>query len=244
MENVNILIELLNQYLSQAVEPKNIIEIFIDYIIPAVSFISIVVTGVFSYIKYRESKNIEIYEKVLNSVYSPLYEYFVRQETFSNIHLPERIISDSPILEVESKKTTTKYTNGQGLKTSVEINNPINLTRNEFLKMKENVNVGLASVELLTLLNMYEVYIYMENTYDKNTDEYLKASSYKVAVENALREEIISGYIKYSKKICVSKNIKTDLFKLEKNNVVINSTISKEVLENLRKPKIKIDKAE
>ena len=170
----------------------------------------------------------------MNGVYSPLYQYFVKQELVSEIYSPDRDYKESPILEIKKTKTNSKWKDGK-LSTTIETTVLFNLSREDFLKVKSEINLGLISQELLTLLNMYEVLVYMEGKYDNGTDEQVKAAILKVKVESAIRKEVFTGYKKYYKLLGLKKLINTKMWKLTNEHIQYTLPVSNEEIETLKK---------
>ena len=227
------LIQQLIEYLKIQSTPPSLIEIISTQIVPIISIIIIALSSIAGAYKYIQTKNREIYIDVLNSVYVPLYEYFVKQELYSSIHLPDRDYHESPILEVRNQKITYKLSSGKS-ESIVENSTLFNLERNNFIKIKDEVNLGLASIELLTLLNMYEVLIFMESKYDKGTQEQAKASVLKVKVENDIRKEVISGYQKYRKSLGLKSLAGKNIWNLTSDQIVYNFDIDDKVNELIK----------
>jgi len=100
--------------------------------------------------------------------------------------------------------------------------------------VRDDINTGLVSQELLTLLNMYEVLIFMEDKYDKFCDEFLQATLIKIDVENALREEVFTGYQNYYSKLGLEQNKKVNFWKLTKDHIKFDVLKTPEQLVKVR----------
>jgi hypothetical protein len=235
LEQLQPLIEPLVQYLQHQLAPMSNMDYFVKYGVPIIQLI-IVVLGAFAGIyKYYQSKNREISEKMLNDVYAPLYNYFVKQELFCELHGFERNVEETPILELKSKKQTTKI-NFQKGKTEYNTEESIvlGLTRDNFIKILNSVNIGLASKELYTLLSMYEVACHIENG-KTFSDAYFKAGILKIQLENALRKEIIEGYNFYHKKLGLSRKNTTTFCKPHDSTIEFTYAIDPLELEQFKK---------
>ena len=219
INNLNELLGLLKKYLQINTVPQSCWDNFITYWLPILTAAAVVGTAIGGVIKYYKTKNKETYEKILKEVYSPLYQYFVKQELFANIHGMDRDYKESPILEIKNTKTTTRSDEGI---TNREIEETVvlNLTRYEFVRVKNNINIGLATQELLTLLSMYEVCIFMEEKYSESDEEYWEATNLKVDVENAIRHEVFTGYKIYYKKLGMDKIKEVDLWELTDDQII------------------------
>lgn len=218
LENANELIQLLNEYIHSQMAPKSILDIFVQYIFPIMQALILCGGAVAGIVKYYSSKNKEIYEKILNEVYAPLYQYFVKQELLCFIDEDVRDYHESPVLEVSKRRIVTTL-NGDGVKQSEHSAPILNLDRSEFLKVLDSINIGLASKELYTLLSMYKVLIYCESNYDKDINPYKRATDFKVSVENDLRMEVFTGYQKYHKKLRLQRITKNSYYKLSTDNI-------------------------
>ncbi|BDR76157.1 hypothetical protein [Clostridium tetani] len=221
MRDFNKLMQLLIEYLQKSTQPISTLDWIIKYGIPIIQVIVVVGGAIAAVYKYYSVKNREINEKMLNEVYAPLYQYFVKQEMFCYIHKVERDYKESPILEITSKKTEEKISVGknQGYSTNTTYESVLDLNRNEFLKVLDSVNIGLASKELLTLLNMYKVIMHIEGTADKTSNSFLDATIMKVDVENSLREEIIKGYKEYHRKLNLKTITPNKYFVIKDDNI-------------------------
>jgi len=223
MSSVNELIELTKQYILYCMQPKNRLDIFITYWISIIQVLLILGGAGAGLWKYYRIKNKETNEKILNEVYSPLYQYLVKQELYRKIHKIAGDYKDTPILEITNTKTTVRVS---GITRSSE---PVcGLSRKEIIKIKDSLNIGLASKEILTLLNMYQVVDLMEDKYDKDTNEYIEATILKVEIENALRKEVISGYKKYHHSLGLKKVSKSGLWTLTEDNIEYTYRIDEE----------------
>lgn len=216
MGSLEQLIQLAIEYLGQSTQPMSRLDWFSQYGIPIIQTLVIFGGAVAGLYKYYSVKNKEINEKMLNEVYAPLYQYFVKQEFFCYITKMQRNYKESPILELTSEKRNEKISFGENPQYTISISSEpiLGLNRSEFLKVLESVNIGLASKELFTLLNMYKVLIYMEATAEKTSDRYLDSAIMKVDVEKALREEIIKGYVHYHKRLKLDTITTNTLYKV------------------------------
>jgi len=103
-------------------------------------------------------------------------------------------LEDAPILEFISKSTNSKFDLVSGKILDANVTENKILDRESFYKILNNTNKGLARPELLKLLSAYEILVFLENTLEKNSDEYKKATSKKVEVEIKLFREVAKGY--------------------------------------------------
>jgi len=222
MVGVNELIELTKQFILKSLHPSGW-GIFVTYWIPIIQVLIILLGAGAGIWKYYGTKNKEINEKIINEVYAPLYQYLVKQELYRKIHKMIGDYKKSPILQITTTETTIR--GSEIIEKSVP---SCGLNRQEIIKIKESVNIGLASQEILTLLNMYEVVVQMEENYGGNTKEYTEATILKIEIENALRKEVISGYKKYHSSLGLKKISKSGLWKLTEDNIEYTYTIDEE----------------
>ena len=230
MESINSLIDLMNQYITKQLQEPSFLDNTVQYYIPILGFVILFVTAIAGVIKYYGTKNAEINETILKEVYTPLYSYFVKQELYRKIHKLQTNSEEVPILEITRTKTTIR-----GSELTRESEPFCKLNRKEILRVLDSINTGLASKELVTLLNMYQIVVEMENNYDNDTNEYLEATILKVEVEKALRNEILLGFNYYYSKLGLKSSSKSGLWALKSNNIEFTYAISegeKLVLKN------------
>lgn len=229
MENITVLIKTLTEYIAMLTSQPTWLDIFIEKIIPVVQFFTVILGGGFALYKYQFEKNREVNEKILKEVYAPLYGYFVKQELychmFSNINYKERPICD--LTEVKTK--TVVSVEGVHKQRVKEV--ALGLGRQEFLKVLDSVNCGLASKELYTLLNMYKTIIYLEEHEKKGSPKQIKASMSKIDIENALRKEIISGYKLYYDKLKLLEITKNNFYKITEENIEFTYKLDDDLFE-------------
>lgn len=231
MENIIELIKNLNEYVLAANEPMSFGEYFATIICPTISTIAIIVGGGFALYKYRASQNYDINLKILNEVYLPLYSYLVKQETFRFITVPECTWEEAPILEIKNTRVTHKFQNG-GLSTDTNTTAVCGCTRDSLLEVCETTNLGLASIELVTLLNSYKILINITSG-NVNGKEKAKAAILQEKVEIALRKEILKGYDYYHKKLKLHDS-NSDIYRITKEQIEFLPDISdKEIAETI-----------
>ncbi len=184
-------------------EDENLMECFalisnVDwgFIITVFALIAPTITAIFGVHKYFYEKNRLWYERRLNEVYAPLYGQLVKQETFRQLFLPKVTIQEAPILSSENRRIdqTVKYK-----ETSIEISKKETtsigiLDRTGFFKVLNDTNKGIARPKLLILIYQYELLVHLEETADKQSNEWKMATEQKIQVEYALFNEIQEGY--------------------------------------------------
>ena len=211
------------------------LEFFASVICPIISTVAIVIGGAFALYKYRVSKNYEINLQILNEVYLPLYEYLVKQEVFRYLACPEFKWEDVPILEIRHTKTETRI-DKDGISTSKSVEAVCGCTRESLLKVCDSANRGLASLELVNLLNAYQVVCHLSS--EKNSPENrAKAAVLLHKVELALRKEVLKGYKYYHRKLKLHDN-SSRLFKVNNDQIEVLGKIKQgDVDEVLKKIK-------
>lgn len=155
---------------------------------------------------YAFQKNRDYHEKRLDSVYAPLYGLLCKQEVIRELYLKDHSHEKYPILEF----TTYKIKSNVNLftKESKEVSKEVIATvleKKAFINVLNESNKGLASSELLRLLNEYEMLLYLEEKLADNQD-LAKAQSKTVKVEHELVQEIINGYSESMRKLKLDKN--------------------------------------
>lgn len=236
MDKVTQLIDALLLYLqSQSAEISGI-EYFTLYAIPIIQLIIIICTAGAGIYKYFQVKNREINEKMLSEVYAPLYNYFIKQELYCSLQSFARDVKESPILEMKSKKQTSKFSFGESRTVEMvsEESTVLGLNRDCFISILNNINIGLAGKELYTLLSMYEVVCHIESG-KSFSDGYLNATILKVQIENALRKEILEGYNYYHKKLGISRKEDLTFCKIDGEQIQFTYNIEATEKEKLKK---------
>lgn len=236
MDTITDLLSLITKYLEQSTQPLSFWGGFLKYGIPIIQTVVLLVGALAGLYKYYSVKNKEINEQMLKDVYAPLYQYFIKQELYCYINKYERNYRESPILELTNTRRNEKITFGEKTTTKVTVSKDtaLNLNRDEFLRLLDSVNIGLASKELLTLLNMYEVLIYHELKADKTSERFLDAAIMKVDIENAIRKEVIKGYLYYHKKLKLATITTNKFYKITGDKIEFEYQIDQSIKEKLR----------
>ena len=195
------ILELLKIYLQQTMVGRTWIDYFVDYWIPIIGVVVLVITSFAAVYKYFKEKNRDLNEKILKEVYAPLFQYIIQQE-YVRQFIPNLSIDEYPIISVTKKKTHI------GSET-IEFQDV--LRRNDLLTVKKSINFGLPPQDLLVLLNVYEI---VDSDINRvSDDEYFK-------IEMRLRTEIIEGYLKYRNKLGLDN--KKHIIKYDKKQIVFN----------------------
>lgn len=236
METFIDLLSLITKHMEQSSQPLSFWDGFLKYGIPIIQTVVLLGGAAAGLYKYYSVKNKEINEQTLKNVYAPLYQYFIKQELYCYINKIDRNYKDSPILELTNTKINkqTPFRGKMETETTVSKETALNLNRAEFLKILNSVNIGLASKELFTLLSMYEVLIYHELKADKTSDRFLDATIMKVDIENAIRNEVIAGYLYYHKKLKLDTITTNKFYKITGDKIEFNYEVDQSVKERLR----------
>ncbi len=197
MEFEQKVLEVLNSLMTYLYQPKSVLDVIVEYVVPILGAVILVLTSMAAVIKYYREKNRDYYEKILNEVYAPLYQYIIKQEYVRHLKPDEMSIEEYPIISLTNRKTTVKNLFTQNGTIDVEESDIIKNT--DLLQVKSKLNFGLVPQDLLVLINSYE----MANVLQKNVPE----DEFK-AIEVQLRESIIEGYEKYKRKIGLSTTSK------------------------------------
>lgn len=238
MNGLEEITQLVIKYLEQSTQPIGALEWFNQYGVVLIQTFILVAGSLAGLYKYYSTKNKEIHEKILTEVYSPLFQYLIKQETYCFIHDLNRDISTAPILEIKTNKTTFsgRIAVGEQLSfnTTTSSETVLGLNRYEFLKVLESINIGLASKELFTLLSIYQVLIYAEEKNDELSEAYLKSTIMKVDIEKAISKEIIKGYNHYHKKLGLKKLTDSQFYKIENDEIKFNYKVDDDVKNKLK----------
>jgi len=168
-----------------------------DIIIKAIAVIATTATAIIGVSKYFYEKNRSWNERRLNEVYAPLYGLLVKQETMRHLYFPHITVEKAPILTSEKKTTNQSFqfsSEGVKVSSSESSGGAGILDRKAFIEILNNTNKGLARPKLLILINQYELLVYLEENTEKESEQWKKATTKKVEVENALFKEIQYGY--------------------------------------------------
>lgn len=180
------IMELLKKFLQQETTGRTWIDNFVDYWIPIIGVLILVITSFAAVYKYFKEKNRDLNEKILKEVYAPLYQYIIQQEYIRKC-IPDLTTDKYPIISISKRKAHS----GSDSSEVQEV-----LRRNDLLAVKKSINFGLVPQDLLVLLNVYEI---ADNNINQISDEeYLQ-------IEMRLRTEIIEGYLKYRNKLGFDK---------------------------------------
>lgn len=193
LDELKQLIALLCKYLENTNAGMNTMEVLVEYIFPTVSTLIVVASAVAAVYKYYHEKNRTYYERILNEVYAPLYQYIIRQEFFRKDHESDLPMERYPIISLTNTKTKNKISFEDGtIKSETETEKKELINSKELLEVKETLNFGLVPQDLMVLLNAYEMLYKLKRSSEEKES---------IAILSALRKNIIEGYYKYRKKL-------------------------------------------
>jgi len=227
--DIAVLYENINKLIEYIMTPSStdIWSFIATVIAPIISAAAIVIGGGFALYKYHTTKNYEINLQILNEVYVPLYAYIVKQETFRYIIMQDDnyklSFDENPIIEINSTKTEQKI-NASGMSVESITTDVCGCTRKAFIEISETTNFGLASPELVTLINMYKMVSYCSSG-NQTTREKAKAIILQGKIEHALVQEILTGYNFYHNKLKLRK-CHSNLYNVTNKQFQIAATIT------------------
>lgn len=206
--NNNAMYELaivLKQYLQSNMQPKSVLDNIVEYAIPIIGILAIVVGGGWTVYTYREKKNKEEIERILKEVYLPLFQFFVTNDTLAQINSINISYKIAPFYEWKIVETEEYPDGTKGEKTS-EI---LGMSRSSLVEQMNKINLGLAPEELVALITSYKAVICAIENFGKEGE---KAKSYRKRLEYALRIEAYEGYRKYHEKLGIKRQVQQDVF--------------------------------
>lgn len=188
------------------------VDFFIDYVSPVLEVTVITFSALLGLYKFYKTKNHETYQNLLNEVYAPLYQYFVKQEFLLDI--TKKDVPNKTVIADFSETTTEidPITN----ETSIKKETFLDLQHDNFIKILDSVNSGLVPKELYTLLCLYKVLLHFENNPEQSKELPKDLTEFKNTVEKQLRDEVLLGYQKYHNKLGIKRNTKKICYKLDK----------------------------
>ncbi|PFA94140.1 hypothetical protein CN383_26870 [Priestia megaterium] len=163
---------------------------------------------------YAFQKNRDYHEKRLDSVYAPLYGLLSKQELVRELYLSDASVKENSIIEFINNDTGTRFSD-ESKETSEDTVDFI-LDKKDFVRVLNESNKGLASPNLLRLLNEYEMLLFLEKALKGNNLK--KAQAKALIVERELVKEIIDGYSESIRKLKLHKNKKIEMFNFKFND--------------------------
>lgn len=161
---------------------------------------------------YAFQKNRDYHEKRLDSVYAPLYGLLSKQELIRELYLGDLSVEENPIIEFINTNTKSSVNPFTGETQHISESEPsVILDKKSFVNILNDSNKGLASSELLRLLNEYEMLLYLKAKLVAGRDKE-KAEVKLLSVERELVREIIDGYSESMRKLKLHKNKKIKVF--------------------------------
>lgn len=215
MEQFQELFYLLQVYLHNAVAKNGFWDNVVEYWLPTFSMIVVIVGGIWTVYTYINGKNREINEKVLNEVYAPMYQFFVKNDAMADLAEGDVDYKDDPFLEWKLRTNEEKVKDGEYM-LSVKDVPVLKLTRKDFMAMFETINIGLAPQELVTLISTYTAVNYAaDETGDGPKSK--RAEKYRTLIEYTIRRQAYTGYMEYCKKLDIAIKTENILFDVKKD---------------------------
>lgn len=206
---------LIKQYLENSVAPNGFWDNVVDYILPMFSMLVVIIGGVWTIYTYIKGKNREIDEKVLKEVYAPMFQFFVKNDSLGNLKEVDTDYEKEPIRQWAS--ITTEYKKSKaGIRLITRCNPILNLSKSDFLDMFNEINMGVAPQELVALFSIYRATDYIAQNIEVS-EEKKRAKAYEVEIEYAIRQHAYEGYMKYCRKLGISRIKKNDLFEIKRD---------------------------
>lgn len=199
-EGIQKIGSLLLQYLQNSVAPNSFLDNVVEYILPIFSMLVVIIGGIWTVYTYVKGKNKEENEKILEEVYSPLYQFFVINDTLAQIGNLEVNYKIEPFLEWRNEKTTITWKSGE-TKTEKIKTNVLGMTREDFIEQIDKINLGLAPKGLVAIIASYKAVNYSIEHFTSDKEINDRAIEYRSELEYALRVEAYKGYKKYHKRL-------------------------------------------
>lgn len=178
----------------QTLSPASSWHQFVDLWLPIISTFIVIASAVAAVIKFYYEKHREYRDKMLTEVYSPLFEYIVKQEYVRSANPDAMPLDKYPLISVINRENYV--TNSEG-KLEMQTYENVVFSIEDMQDVTKKINFGLVPSEILVLLSALYVAI---NKPDVASDEEL------ISLKTSLRNEIISGYIKLYGKRRFSRN--------------------------------------
>lgn len=174
-----------------------------------ITAVGAIISAYFGARKYFDDKNREFIERRLNEVYAPLYGLLAKQKVLRDIIVPDKTVEEIPIISISHTKTTTKYNEElKEFEKNVEELTSI-ADKKEFLSIIQGSNMGLASPNLVVLINKYETALWFMNLPESHPER-KKVEDLILEIEKSLCKEIIISYKSCVKKLGLDKSTEID----------------------------------
>ncbi|MDK3010865.1 hypothetical protein ORM30_29420 [Bacillus cereus] len=174
-----------------------------------ITAVGAIISAYFGARKYFDDKNREFIERRLNEVYAPLYGLLAKQKVLRDIIAPGMTVEEIPIISISHTKTTSKYNEElKEFEKNVEELTSI-ADKKEFLSIIQGSNMGLASPNLVVLINKYETALWFMNLPESHPER-KKVEDLILEIEISLCKEIIISYKSCIKKLGLDKSTEID----------------------------------
>lgn len=174
-----------------------------------ITAVGAIISAYFGARKYFDDKNREFIERRLNEVYAPLYGLLAKQKVLRDIIAPDMTVEEIPIISISHKRTTSKY-NEELKRFEENVEELASIAdKKEFLSIIQKSNMGLASPNLVVLINKYEAALWFMNIPESNPERE-KVDDLIHEIEKSLCKEIIISYKSCIKKLGLDKSTEID----------------------------------
>ena len=213
MNEIQEIISLLKQYLENSIAPNGFWDNVVEYVLPMFSMLVVIVGGIWTVYTYVKGKNKETNEKILAEVYLPLFQFFVTNDSLTQIGNIDIDYKEEPFLVWKSRKTTFKMEIGKNTRTET-VSDIMGLSRECFLESIDKINLGLAPRGLVALLSAYKSVNYAVDAFAAEEEIRNRAIKYRSELEYAIRIEAYKGYKKYHKRLGLLNGVTKDVCKI------------------------------
>lgn len=200
MNEMKEIVNLIKQCLEQNLSPNSFWDNMVEYILPIFSMLIVIVGGFWTVYTYVKGKNKEANQRVLEEVYLPLFQFFVINDSLTQIGDININYKEEPFLVWTSQKTTLKIEEGKTIQTESKTD-VMGLSRKSLIEYIEKINLGLSPKNLVALLTSYKAVNYAVETFTGDEQIYRRAIEYRSELEYAIRVEAYKGYKRYHKKL-------------------------------------------
>lgn len=165
-------------------------EYFVNYILPIISLGSLMLSAIVGVYKYIRGKSLEYCEKVLKEVYSPLFQFLIRQDTV--IRNVEYLSNEGHVILCDAY---ILYKN-ENIEEKINIGN---ISSEIFMSIRKNINMAIAPSNLLILINQYETILSIRNATRKTLEiDIIKFELERSKIEKLLVKEVVDKYYEFS----------------------------------------------
>lgn len=221
MNDIQEIISLLKQHLESSIASNGFWDNVVEYVLPTFSMLVVVVGGIWTIYTYVKGKNKEINEKILAEVYLPLFQFFVINDSLTQIRNIGIDYKQEPFLVWKNRKAMIRMEIGKTIRTET-VSDVMGLSRECFLESIDKINLGLAPRGLVALLNTYKAVNYAADKFTEEKEINERAIKYRSKLEYAIRLEAYKGYKKYHKKLGLLNGVTENIFKICNDHIQLS----------------------